>query len=71
MLTSYAVGLVAISVLLAAWLAVQQGWRRIFDGDSPDADALAGRLGCHGCGVRDCDERRPPGSAPTAEEDWQ
>jgi hypothetical protein len=50
MLTSYGIGLAAIAVLCVAWLAVQLAWRRVFPASaSGDPDALAGRLGCHGC----------------------
>lgn len=52
MLSQYAVSLVAMAVLLAAWLAVQQAWRRTFPERSADPDVLAERIGCGGCASR-------------------
>lgn len=69
MLTSYAVGLLGIALLAAAWLAVQLAWRRAFPDARGDGDALAGRLGCHGCGALECGEKRCEHAAPAAEED--
>jgi len=46
---SYLTGIGVVAGLAAAWVAVQVAWRRAFPGPEPDADALAGRLGCHGC----------------------
>jgi hypothetical protein len=63
------VGLVAITVLVTVWLTVQLAFRRSLGEAARDPDALAGRLGCNGCGVRDCDERRHPEAALGAEED--
>jgi hypothetical protein len=37
-----------VAVSAAGWLAVQRAWMRTFPDESPDADALSGRLGCHG-----------------------
>jgi hypothetical protein len=57
-LTSYAIGLGAIAILCVTWLAVQLAWRRVFPNASGDPDALAGRLGCHGCNcTNDCEKR--------------
>jgi hypothetical protein len=53
MLTHYAVGSIAMVILLAAWLAVQQAWRRTFPDGSSDPDVLAERMGCGGCGSRE------------------
>lgn len=53
MLTHYAVGLIGMAVLLAAWLAVQEAWRRTFPEGSADPDVLAERMGCGGCASRD------------------
>jgi len=50
MLESYAIGLSATVLVAVAWLGVQNAWRRVFPDGSADADALAGRAGCHGCG---------------------
>jgi hypothetical protein len=68
-LTSYVVGLAGIALLLAAWLAVQLAWRRAFPDAAGDADALAGRLGCHGCDAVECGEKHCEDLAPEAEED--
>lgn len=37
-----------VTLIMAAWLLVQWSWNRIF-ATASDQDALAGRLGCHGC----------------------
>jgi hypothetical protein len=42
-----------------AWFAVQAAWRRTFPRAGADADALAGRMGCHGCSRTDECDRRP------------
>jgi len=68
-LTSYAIGLSAIVMLCAAWLAVQLAWRRVFPDASDDPDALAGRLGCHGCGCTTVCEKRASGTAGASEEE--
>lgn len=57
MWTSYAVGLIGIAVVMAAWLAVQLAWGRTFPDASADPDVLAGRPGCNGCGSLDRCER--------------
>ena len=49
MLTSYVTAVVATVVVVMAWLLVQVAWRRVFAGGLRDPDALAGRIGCHGC----------------------
>ena len=69
MLTSYAIGLTAIAMLCVAWLAVQLAWRRVFSDASSDPDALAGRLGCHGCDCTDVCEKRASETAGASEEE--
>ena len=69
MLESFATGIFGIIVLSLAWLGVQLAWRRVFPGASADADALAGRLGCHGCGCTDVCEERPPECTGRSEEE--
>ena len=68
MLTSYAIGLTGIVMLCVAWLAVQLAWRRVFPEASGDPDALAGRLGCHGCDCTNVCEKRASGTAGESEE---
>jgi hypothetical protein len=43
---------IGVSAILCGWLSVQMLWRWS-TGVSPSQDALAGRLGCHGCGCHD------------------
>ena len=69
MLTSYAIGLTGIVMLCAAWLAVQLAWRRVFPEASGDPDALAGRMGCHGCDCTNVCEKRASGTAGESEEE--
>jgi hypothetical protein len=69
MLTAYATGLAAIALLCVAWLTVQLAWRRVFpDAAGGDPDALAGRLGCHGCHCTNVCEKRAPDTAGASEE---
>jgi hypothetical protein len=69
MLTSLATGLIALSLVLVAWVTVQLAWRRVFPSAGADPDALAGRLTCHGtCETRDC-PRRCPDRPDATEED--
>jgi hypothetical protein len=68
-LTSYGIGLATIAVLCAAWLCVQLAWRRVFPDVSGDPDALAGRLGCHGCGCTNICEKRASATAGASEEE--
>ena len=58
MWTSYAIGLIGIAVLLAAWIGVQNAWRRTFPELASDPDTLAGRMGCNGCACTTICERR-------------
>ena len=69
MLTSYAIGLGAIAILCAAWLAIQLAWRRAFPDPLGDPDALAGRLGCHGCNCTNVCEKRASETAGASEEE--
>ena len=46
---SYVVGLTGIVLIATAWVGVQRWWKTEFPGLGDDPDALAGRLGCHGC----------------------
>jgi len=69
MLTSYAIGLATIATLCAAWLGVQLAWRRVFPDTSGDPDALAGRLGCHGCGCTSVCEKRASATTGASEEE--
>lgn len=54
------IGPVAVAGLAAAWLGVLTGWRAVFPATGEDADPLAGRLGCQGCGgcERQCERER-------------
>jgi hypothetical protein len=68
LLASYVTGLVAMVAISAGWLGVQRAWQRAFPDASGDSDALAGRMGCHGCGCADACERRPPDACGPEEE---
>ena len=58
MLTSYTTGLIGLLLVLVAWVAVQNGWRKVFPDASGDPDPLAGRLGCRGaCEAESCPRR--------------
>ena len=64
MLTSHALGMLAIVLLLVAWVAVQGAWKRTFPEACSDPDVLAGRMGCHGSNCsHDCDRSDRAGSA--------
>jgi hypothetical protein len=70
MWTSYAVGLIGITVVLAAWIGVQNAWRRTFPELASDPDTLAGRMGCQGCACTEvCERRLREGDAGSEEED--
>lgn len=49
-LMSYGTGLAAVIGIAVAWLWLQNAWRRVVLDGSEDADVLAGRCGCLGCG---------------------
>ena len=58
MLSSYALGIAAVVAMAVAWVGVQLAWRRVFPDACADPDALAGRMGCHGCSSTEtCDAR--------------
>ena len=58
MLSSYALGIAAVVAVAVAWVGVQLAWRRVFPDACADPDALAGRMGCHGCSdTESCDAR--------------
>ena len=69
MLTSYGIGLAAIVMLCVGWVGVQLAWRRVFPDASGDPDALAGRMGCHGCGCTNVCEGRASETAGATEEE--
>jgi hypothetical protein len=70
MLSSSVAGLAFLALLLAAWVAVQQAWRRAFPDAGPDADGLEGRLGCHGtCANTICPRRSAEGACAGEEEE--
>jgi len=48
MAAGYLTGVIGILLVLALWVGVQAAWKKVFP-DTGDPDALAGRLGCHGC----------------------
>ena len=48
-MASYALGVAIIVLVMVAWVGVQLAWKRCFPGVWADPDALAGRMGCHGC----------------------
>jgi len=69
MLTAYGTGLAAIALLCVAWLTVQLAWRRVFPDTAGDPDALAGRLGCHGCNCTNVCEKRASETTGASEEE--
>jgi len=54
MLASYVTGIVAVVLMMLAWVGVMSAWRRTFPEASSDPDVLAVRPSCHGCTVEDC-----------------
>jgi hypothetical protein len=69
-LTPYLVGAGAVAGLALAWAGVQSLWRLAFPEAAPGGDALAGRLGCHGCGsCTNACEGRPADEAGAAREE--
>jgi hypothetical protein len=69
LLTSYVTGIAVIVAVSLGWVAVQLAWRKAFPEFSGDPDALAGRMGCHGCSCTDVCEKRPSEPSDPAEEE--
>jgi len=69
MLASYAIGIVVIVVLMVAWVGVQGAWRKANPAGAADPDALAGRMGCHGCSHNDDCSHQPAARTVTAKEE--
>jgi hypothetical protein len=70
MVTSFATGLIALSLVVVAWVTVQLAWRQVFPSAGADPDALAGRLTCHGtCEPQACTRRCPDRPGATEEDD--
>jgi hypothetical protein len=57
---SWTLGPLAIVAMVVVWVGVQMAWSKVFRRVGGDPDALADRLGCHGCGCSGSDacERR-------------
>ncbi|MCB1020389.1 MAG: hypothetical protein KDC27_10695 [Acidobacteria bacterium] len=58
MLTSYALGIGLILALMFGWAAVQTAWGKTFPDATDDADVLAHRIGCQGCGCTTVCQRK-------------
>jgi len=69
MWSSYLLGVGLLVGMTVGWVLVQRAWRATFPEAAPGGDALAGRLGCHGCGecTSNC-ERPGVGETPRAKE---
>ncbi len=66
---THGVALLALVAVMTVWVAVQRAWRQTFDDELTDPDALAGRMGCSGCGcVTRCARREPAAAAGGAEQ---
>jgi hypothetical protein len=48
MFSNYLIATVFLVLILALWVAVQIGWRGVFNRRGGDPDVLAGRMGCGG-----------------------
>ena len=70
MLRSFVIGIGTLVGLAVLWALVQGAWRKTFPERSPGGDALAGRLGCHGCNSCDtpCDSPPAEGAGGAREE---
>ena len=68
-MAEHGLALLLLAGVLAAWVAVQQAWRRSFTDECSDPDALAGRLGCAGAACRRPCARARSGAATTEEEE--
>ena len=69
MLTSYVTGLLAVVVMMLAWVGVMSAWRRVFPDATSDPDVLAGRMTCHGCTGDRCTTQECGSSACELDED--
>ena len=58
-MTSYLVAMAVMVVVLAAWVGIQIGWRKICGEPGADPDVLALRMKCHNC---ECEETSDPDS---------
>jgi hypothetical protein len=71
----YLMGIGVTVGIATGWLVVQNFWRRSFPDSGSDGgatgDALAGRLGCHGCGEceNDCERAGGQGRQPVEEDE--
>jgi hypothetical protein len=54
MIESYLTGAIGLAAVLAAWVWVQNAWRRSFPDATGDPDTLAGRPGCGACEQTSC-----------------
>jgi len=50
MWTHYLLAVGMLAGMAVGWALVQRAWRGTFPEAAPGGDALAGRLGCRGCG---------------------
>ena len=55
---NYLLAILLPPLLMLAWLAVQNAWRRVFFSLDADGDVLAGRSTCGHCGCAVPCERR-------------
>lgn len=62
MLLEVLLALLLPPILLLAWVAVQNAWRRQFRSPGGDVDVLAGRVECGRCG---CGSPCEPDDGPT------
>ena len=53
-MASYLLAMAVMVLVLAAWVAVQIGWRKVMGNVGADPDVLAIRMSCHGC---ECDDK--------------
>jgi hypothetical protein len=67
MLASYVTAVVALVAVVLAWVGIQIAWRRVFPAVGCDPDALAGRMGCHGCQEQDAEELKEKAECPRRE----
>jgi len=69
MWSSYLLAVGLLVGMAVGWALVQRAWRATFPEAAPGGDALAGRLGCRGCGecTSNC-ERSADGETPRTKE---